>query len=96
MLSAGDQVNYADREYEYAGYLSASALASLPRIYHDRQPRQRIISVFLPLQHIQPFDLDDTTYALGHKRRHRHYYTYGDALFIVIDTNNYNCATTEM
>ena len=30
MLSAGDQVNYADREYEYAGYLNASALASLP------------------------------------------------------------------
>ena len=30
MVSAGDQVNYANNEREYAGYLGAEALASLP------------------------------------------------------------------
>lgn len=94
MLSAGDQVNYADREYEYAGYLSASALASLPVSTtignHDSRSYQYSYHFNMP----NSFDLDDTTYALGHTNAGTdYYYTYGDALFIVIDTNNYNCAT---
>lgn len=94
MLSAGDQVNYADREYEYAGYLSASALASLPVSTtignHDSGSYQYSYHFNTP----NSFDLDDTTYALGHTNAGTdYYYTYGDALFIVIDTNNYNCAT---
>lgn len=94
MLSAGDQVNYADREYEYAGYLSASALASLPVSTtignHDSGSYQYSYHFNMP----NSFDLDDTTYALGHTNAGTdYYYTYGDALFIVIDTNNYNCAT---
>ena len=94
LLSAGDQVNYADREYEYAGYLNASALASLPVSTtignHDSGSYQYSYHFNTP----NSFDLDDTTYALGHtKAGTDYYYTYGDALFIVIDTNNYNCAT---
>lgn len=94
MLSAGDQVNYADREYEYAGYLNASALASLPVSTtignHDSGSYQYSYHFNAP----NSFDLDDTTYALGHTNAGTdYYYTYGDALFIVIDTNNYNCAT---
>lgn len=94
MLSAGDQVNYADREYEYAGYLNASALASLPVSTtignHDSGSYQYSYHFNMP----NSFDLDDTTYALGHTNAGTdYYYTYGDALFIVIDTNNYNCAT---
>lgn len=94
MLSAGDQVNYADREYEYAGYLNASALASLPVSTtignHDSGSYQNSYHFNTP----NAFDLDDTTYALGHTNAGTdYYYTYGDALFIVIDTNNYNCAT---
>lgn len=94
MLSAGDQVNYADREYEYAGYLNASALASLPVSTtignHDSGSYQYSYHFNTP----NAFDLDDTTYALGHTNAGTdYYYTYGDALFIVIDTNNYNCAT---
>lgn len=94
MLSAGDQVNYADREYEYAGYLNASALASLPVSTtignHDSGSYQYSYHFNTP----NSFDLDDTTYALGHTNAGTdYYYTYGDALFIVIDTNNYNCAT---
>ena len=94
MLSAGDQVNYADREYEYAGYLNASALASLPVSTtignHDSGSYQYSYHFNTP----NSFDLNDTTYALGHTNAGTdYYYTYGDALFIVIDTNNYNCAT---
>lgn len=94
MLSAGDQVNYADREYEYAGYLNASALASLPVSTtignHDSGSYKYSYHFNTP----NAFDLDDTTYALGHTNAGTdYYYTYGDALFIVIDTNNYNCAT---
>lgn len=94
MLSAGDQVNYADREYEYAGYLNASTLASLPVSTtignHDSGSYQYSYHFNTP----NSFDLDDTTYALGHTNAGTdYYYTYGDALFIVIDTNNYNCAT---
>lgn len=94
MLSAGDQVNYADREYEYAGYLNASALASLPVSTtignHDSGSYQYSYHFNTP----NSFDLDDTTYALGHTNAGTdYYYTYGDAVFIVIDTNNYNCAT---
>lgn len=94
MLSAGDQVNYADREYEYAGYLNVSALASLPVSTtignHDSGSYQYSYHFNTP----NAFDLDDTTYALGHTNAGTdYYYTYGDALFIVIDTNNYNCAT---
>ncbi len=94
MLSAGDQVNAADREYEYAGYLSASALTSLPVSTtignHDSGSYQYSYHFNTP----NSFDLNDTTYALGHtKAGTDYYYTYGDALFIIIDTNNYNCAT---
>ena len=94
LLSAGDQVNYADREYEYAGYLNASALASLPVSTtignHDSGSYQYSYHFNTP----NSFDLNDTAYALGHtKAGTDYYYTYGDALFIVIDTNNYNCAT---
>ncbi len=94
LLSAGDQVNTADREYEYAGYLNASALASLPVSTtignHDSGSYQYSYHFNTP----NSFDLNDTAYALGHtKAGTDYYYTYGDALFIVIDTNNYNCAT---
>ena len=82
MLSAGDQVNYADREYEYAGYLNASALASLPVSTtignHDSGSYQYSYHFNMP----NSFDLDDTTYALGHTNAGTdYYYTYGDALF---------------
>ncbi len=94
MLSAGDQVNYADREYEYAGYLNAEALSSLPVSTtignHDSGSYQYSYHFNNP----NTFDLSDTTYALGHTAAGTdYYYTYGDALFIVIDSNNYNCST---
>lgn len=96
MLSAGDQVNYADREYEYAGYLNPDVLSSLPVSTtignHDSGSYQYSYHFNNP----NSFDLDDETYALGHTNAGTdYYYTYGDVLYIVIDTNNYNCATHE-
>lgn len=94
MLSAGDQVNTATNEYEYAGYLFPSALDSLPVSTtignHDSGSYQYSAHFNNP----NSFDLSDEVYALGHtKAGTDYYYTYGDVLFVVIDTNNYNCAT---
>lgn len=94
MLSAGDQVNDATREYEYAGYLFPSVLDSLPVSTtignHDSGSYQYSSHFNNP----NSFELDDGAYALGHtKAGSDYYYTYGDVLFVVIDTNNYNCAT---
>lgn len=94
MVSAGDQVNTADREYEYAGYLFPSVLDSLPVSTtignHDSGSYQYSLHFNNP----NSFELNDSKYTLGHTAAGSdYYYTYGDVLFIVIDTNNYNCAT---
>lgn len=94
MVSAGDQVNTADREYEYAGYLFPSALDSLPVSTtignHDSGSNQYSHHFNNP----NSFELSDDVYTVGHTAAGSdYYYTYGDVLFIVIDTNNYNCAT---
>lgn len=96
MVSAGDQVNYADREYEYAGYLNPTVLKSLPVATtignHDSGSYQYSYHFNNP----NSFAMTDTTYAAGATQAGTDYYfTYGDALFIMIDTNNYNCATHE-
>lgn len=94
MLSAGDQVNKAEREYEYAGYLFPAVLDSLPVSTaignHDSASYQYSSHFNNP----NSFELDDSVYALGHTAAGTdYYYTYGSVLYIVIDTNNYNCAT---
>lgn len=98
MISAGDQVNTADREEEYAGYLSAAPLASLPVATtignHDSK------SVKYTYHYNNPNAFDKTkaneSYVTGATAAGTdYYYTYGDVLFIVLDTNNYNCATHE-
>ena len=94
MVSAGDQVNAAEREYEYAGYLFPSVLDSLPVSTtignHDSGSYQYSRHFNNP----NSFELSDSEYTLGHTAAGSdYYYTYGSVLFIVIDTNNYNCAT---
>lgn len=99
MISAGDQVNTANKEDEYAGYLSAAPLASLPvattignhdsksaqYTYHYNNPNTFDKTVDTNVEYVTGATAAGTDY----------YYTYGDVLFIVIDTNNYNCATHE-
>ena len=94
MLSAGDQVNYAKNEREYAAYLGADALKSLPVSTtignHDSSSNQYTLHYNNP----NAFSDEDTVYTTGKTAAGTdYYYTYGNVLFIVLDTNNYNCAT---
>lgn len=94
MISAGDQVNASTYEDEYAGYLGASALSFLPVATtignHDSTSGQYTSHFNNP----NTFAANDSVYAAGATAAGTdYYYTYGDVLFIMIDTNNYNCAT---
>ncbi len=96
MVSAGDQVNYAQNEREYAGFLGAEVLRSLPVATtignHDSQSDQYSLHFHNP----NAFSPEDKAYTKGKSEAGTDYYfTYGSALFIVLDTNNYNCATHE-
>ena len=96
MVSAGDQVNYAKNEREYAAYLGVDALKSLPVSTtignHDSGSNQYSLHYNNP----NAFAEEDTAYTNGKTAAGTdYYYTYGNVLFIVLDTNNYNCATHE-
>ena len=98
MVSAGDQINNTggDSEGEYAGYLGATALRSLPVATtignHDAENPN--YSYHFNYPNNQEGELE--RYTTGRKAAGTdYYYTYGNVLFIVLDTNNYNCATHE-
>ena len=88
IISAGDQVNKTGqpKEEEYAAYLSADVLASVP-----------VATTIGNHDSLNP----DYMYHFNNPQRHgirRHeaggdyYYSYGEGLFIVLNTNNYNAA----
>lgn len=110
MVSAGDQINessnknesnWINSEEQYSGYLGATALRSLPVAttignhdhdlsnysYHFNNPNRfnDVNDKYIPKLYTAGASAAGTDY----------YYTYGDVLFIVLDTNNYNCATHE-
>lgn len=103
MVSAGDQINdtNGDSERQYSGYLGATALRSLPVAttignhdsknsnysYHFNNPNtfNNPNDDHIPMAYTEGASAAGTDY----------YYTYGNVLFIVLDTNNYNCATHE-
>ncbi len=91
VISAGDQVNKTGKpkEEEYAAYLSADALKSLPVATtignHDSLNKDYSYHFNNP----NPTDLGMTE-AGGD-----YYYSYGPGLFIVLNTNNYNVAEHE-
>ncbi|MDD6291330.1 MAG: FN3 domain-containing metallophosphoesterase family protein [Lachnospiraceae bacterium] len=96
MVSAGDQVNDGKNEREYAAYLGAEALTSLPVATtignHDSSSNQYTMHYNNP----NTFKDTDVNYIQGKTEAGTdYYYTYGNVLFIVLDTNNYNCATHE-
>ncbi|WP_443869476.1 fibronectin type III domain-containing protein, partial [Mitsuokella multacida] len=98
LVSPGDQINEPAedqsaakiklQEQQYAGYLSAKALRSLPEATsignHDSMTTGYQNHFNVP----NPF----TEEANPTKAGHGYYYTYGNALFIVINANNYNAA----
>ncbi|MCD8077090.1 MAG: metallophosphoesterase [Lachnospiraceae bacterium] len=96
MVSAGDQVNYGNSETEYAGYLSAEALSSLPVATTIGNHDSSSIQYSLHFNNPNSFDDSETEYTTGKTAAGTdYYYTYGSVLFIVLDTNNYNCSTHE-
>lgn len=95
IVSAGDQINNTGddngQECEYAGFLSADVLSNVPVAptigNHDSkfanyQNHFNVPNAYTEEQDATPAGND-------------YYYTYGDALFIVLNTNNYNCADHE-
>lgn len=98
MISAGDQINEVaskgssdeiqQQEYQYAGFLSPAALRSLPVATtignHDSLTNGYGNHFNTP----NPFTSEQNPTAAGHG----YYYSYGSALFIVLNTNNYNAA----
>jgi len=96
-LSAGDQINKnvngidPGNEIEYAGYLSPAALKSLPVSTtignHDATNKSYAFHFNNP----NSFTAETSPSAAGNG----YYYTYGNALFVVLNTNNYNCADHE-
>lgn len=76
------------QEYQYAGYLSAAALRSLPEATsignHDCLTSGYQNHFNVP----NPFTEETNPTKAGHG----YYYTYGNVLFIVINANNYNAA----
>jgi hypothetical protein len=96
MISAGDQVNYTSddtpqQELEYSGYLSPDVLRSLPVANtignHDA----------LTTNYKNHFNNPNSFLAETNptKAGNGYYFTYGNALFIFLNTNNYNCADHE-
>ena len=91
IISAGDQVNKTGqaKEEEYAGYLSPDVLASLPVATtignHDS----------LNPDYMYHFNNPNATEYGKTQAGGDYYYSYGDGLFIVLNTNNYNVAEHE-
>lgn len=95
IVSAGDQINNTGddngQEREYAGFLSADVLSNVPVAptigNHDSkfanyQNHFNVPNAYTEEQNATPAGND-------------YYYTYGDVLFIVLNTNYYNCADHE-
>lgn len=101
LVSPGDQINEPAedqspakiklQEQQYAGYLSAKALRSLPEATsignHDSMTTGYQNHFNVP----NPFTEETNPTKAGHG----YYYNYGNALFIVINANNYNAADHE-
>ena len=100
VASAGDQVNNNNNEVQYAAYLGADALRSLPVATtignHDSGSEQYSMHYNNPNAFDTSGYKNKSQYTEGRTAAGTdYYYTYGNTLFIVLDTNNNNCATHE-
>jgi hypothetical protein len=95
VLSAGDQINKnvegrsAGNEVEYSGFLSADWMKSLPVATTIGNHDSTNESYSYHFNNPNDTQLGKTT-AGGD-----YYYKYGPALYIILNTNNYNCAEHE-
>lgn len=105
MISAGDQINESDastvrnwnmNEEQYSGYLGATALRSLPVATTIGNHDHGFTNYSAHFNNPNNQDEASSEYNSGESAAGTdYYYTYGNVLFIVLDTNNYNCATHE-
>jgi hypothetical protein len=100
IISVGDQIddtaNGANQEYQYAGFLNPSFLRSLPLATVIGNHDSKFDNYSNHFNNPNSFESADAAYTLGRTAAGTdYYYTYGNALFIVLDTNNYNCQTHE-
>lgn len=100
IASAGDQVNTSTNETQYAAYLGVEALRSLPVATtignHDSTSAQYSMHYNNPNAFDTSGYRNTKQYTEGQTAAGTdYYYTYGNTLFIVLDTNNNNCATHE-
>lgn len=97
MISAGDQINDStaqvttEQEIEYSGYLSADALKSLPEATTIGNHDSTTTNYKNHFNNPNTFIDEKTPTAAGND----YYYAYSNALFMDINTNNYNCADHE-
>lgn len=103
ILSAGDQINQTsvskdadklEQQIEYAGFLSSPLIRSMPVATtignHDSKS----------VNYSNHFNNPNTATSVATTEGKTdagtdYYFTYGNTLFVSIDTNNYNCATHE-
>lgn len=99
VLSAGDQVNAAESEYEYAGFLYPSVFHSIPLASVIGNHDCNSYSYSWHFNNPNNFDtnnISQNSYTAGHtKAGSDYYYRYGNVLYIILDSNNYNCKTHE-
>jgi 3',5'-cyclic AMP phosphodiesterase CpdA len=97
ILSLGDQINYSandatpQQEIEYSGFLSADVLKSLPVATVIGNHDSMTTNYQNHFNNPNTFTEETNPTAAGNG----YYYVYGSALFIIINTNNYNCADHE-
>lgn len=103
ILSAGDQINQtsaskdADKlqqQIEYAGFLYSPLLRSTPIATTIGNHDSKSVNYGNHFNNPNAADTDETTEGRTTAGTD-YYFTYGNTLFVSIDTNNYNCATHE-
>ncbi len=103
ILSAGDQINQTsvskdadklEQQIEYAGFLSSPLLRSVPIATTIGNHDSKSINYS---NHFNNPNTASAAVATEGKTAAGtdYYFTYGNTLFVSIDTNNYNCATHE-
>ena len=100
IISVGDQIddtaNGENQEYQYAGFLYPSILKNIPLSTVIGNHDSMFDNYSNHFNNPNSFDNADSSFTLGRTAAGTdYYYTYGNALFIVLDTNNYNCQTHE-
>lgn len=98
LLSAGDQINQTSvskdadilqQQVEYAGFLNPSVLRSLPIAAAIGNHDSKSVNYQNHFNNPNSYTEEVGASVAGND----YYFTYGDVLFVVINTNNYNCQT---